>query len=431
MDGDTDASFPYLVQHHSRSGTPGIENAAAEFSQVDQLIGAFQQLLANPYALLAVVTSCSFAFLCIGIYTCVFSRFASSSGIPKPDPALDRRRAEKFPPGYPNAWFKLCDCDEVKPGEVKQVTALGKEFAVFRTENGKISVLDAYCPHLSANLTQGQVVGESLQCPFHAWKFGTDGQCVSIPYATKIPKGATTRSWKCIERWNMVMVWYHCDLEESHWEPVELPELLLEQPYTLRYKFDNVANMHIQDFAENGADWAHFSPVHGKMTIPLTNHFLKVRHDTAWRNGSYGADDYHMGWFTDDADLMWKWSEKDVIPNAGAKASATFHGPGLVVFRFVTYYGTVVLVKTFTPTEPLMQRMEDRIYATPGMWNLLVKYVVMEANTQFNEDIRIWSRKSYSHKPLVIKEDGNILGIRRWYKQFYSKNSRRGIDMTW
>lgn len=47
------------------------------------------------------------------------------------------------------------------------------------------------------------------------------------------------------------------------------------------------------------------------------------------------------------------------------------------------YVGTVVLVKTFTPTEPLMQRMEDRIYATPGMWNLLVKYVVMEANTQF------------------------------------------------
>ena len=56
--------------------------------------------------------------------------------------------------------------------------------------------------------------------------------------------------------------------------------------------------------------------------------------------GSFGADDYHMGWFTDDADLMWKWSEKDVIPNAGAKASATFHGPGLVVFRFVTYFGT-------------------------------------------------------------------------------------------
>ena len=42
-----------------------------------------------------------------------------------------------------------------------------------------------------------------------------------------------------------------------------------------------------------------------------------------------------------------------------------------------------MLVKTFTPTEPLMQRMEDRIYASPSMWNLLVKYVVMEANTQF------------------------------------------------
>ena len=58
---------------------------------------------------------------------------------------------------------------------------------MFRDDNGVPHVLDAYCPHLGADLgAGGQVVGECLQCPFHGWEFrGSDGQCVKIPYANK------------------------------------------------------------------------------------------------------------------------------------------------------------------------------------------------------------------------------------------------------
>ena len=28
----------------------------------------------------------------------------------------------------------------------------------------------------------GCVVGDSIQCPFHAWRFAGDGSCVEIPY---------------------------------------------------------------------------------------------------------------------------------------------------------------------------------------------------------------------------------------------------------
>ena len=49
-------------------------------------------------------------------------------------------------------------------------------------------VLDAYCPHLGANLAVGgHVVKDDIQCPFHLWTFsGTDGKCVSVPYAEKV-----------------------------------------------------------------------------------------------------------------------------------------------------------------------------------------------------------------------------------------------------
>lgn len=58
---------------------------------------------------------------------------------------------------------------------------------VFRDQEGKASVLDAYCPHLGANLAVGgRVVGNCIECPFHGWQFrGDDGKCVKIPYAEK------------------------------------------------------------------------------------------------------------------------------------------------------------------------------------------------------------------------------------------------------
>ncbi len=59
--------------------------------------------------------------------------------------------------------------------------------AVFRGHNGEAYVVDAYCPHLGANLAVGgRVVGSCIECPFHGWQFqGSDGKCVRIPYAEK------------------------------------------------------------------------------------------------------------------------------------------------------------------------------------------------------------------------------------------------------
>ena len=59
--------------------------------------------------------------------------------------------------------------------------------AVFRGESGQSYIVDAYCPHLGANLGVGGTVdGECIACPFHGWTFrGDDGKCVKIAYADK------------------------------------------------------------------------------------------------------------------------------------------------------------------------------------------------------------------------------------------------------
>ncbi len=63
----------------------------------------------------------------------------------------------------------------------------GMNLAVFRGESGRSYILDAYCPHLGANLGLGGTVdGDCIACPFHGWTFsGDDGKCVKIAYAEK------------------------------------------------------------------------------------------------------------------------------------------------------------------------------------------------------------------------------------------------------
>ena len=63
----------------------------------------------------------------------------------------------------------------------------GLNLAVFRDEHGVAHALDAYCPHMGANLgAGGRVKGNCLECPFHAWRFrGDDGKCTHIPYTDK------------------------------------------------------------------------------------------------------------------------------------------------------------------------------------------------------------------------------------------------------
>jgi len=46
---------------------------------------------------------------------------------------------------------------------------------------GAIAAFADACPHRRARLSAGQVVGGSLQCTYHGWRFASDGRCVAIP----------------------------------------------------------------------------------------------------------------------------------------------------------------------------------------------------------------------------------------------------------
>ena len=341
------------------------------------------------------------------------------------DPDYEKIRGKNYPPPFPNGWFSLCSADSVKKGQVIEVDAFGQKLAVFRGEDGQVGVMDAYCPHLNANLAHGCVRGNNVVCPFHGWEFNTGGQCAKIPYSDKTPPHIPAEPWVVKENWGLILVWHHSEKLAPTWDTEgQLTEL---KEYKYHGMTSNTLRIHLQDFAENGADFAHFNFVHNLLTIPLASKFVHVAHTVNIEFGE--GETKHMAAFTDQADLVWAKSRK-MIPHAGGKAVVTFYGPGFLVFRFTTKMGNMLLIKTFTPMGELKVRMEDYVYAPKGTFKLAIKYLLGEASAQFHDDVNIWERKKFAMRPILVKGDGPIMKMRTWYSQFYSEHSMYAKKMA-
>jgi nitrite reductase/ring-hydroxylating ferredoxin subunit len=109
-------------------------------------------------------------------------------------------------PAAPAGWNFFCTERELLQGSVGIVYA-DRRLAGFRTRSGRIGVVDAYCPHMGADLAMGRVVDECLECPFHNWQFAVDGKCSAIPRTSTIPAFARQRSYPTALRNGLVFFW--------------------------------------------------------------------------------------------------------------------------------------------------------------------------------------------------------------------------------
>jgi nitrite reductase/ring-hydroxylating ferredoxin subunit len=107
-----------------------------------------------------------------------------------------------------SSWFAVAWSDEIPAGGVEPLLVDGREFALYRDEEGEPHVLDAHCRHLGAHLAYGGAVeGRALRCPFHGWRWEPDGACSDVPYSKRIPPAARIRSWPVADRNGLVLLW--------------------------------------------------------------------------------------------------------------------------------------------------------------------------------------------------------------------------------
>ena len=104
-------------------------------------------------------------------------------------------------------WFVACPVAAVGQRPLAR-TVLGVPIVLFRSA-GKIAALIDRCPHRNAALSQGRVVGDLLECPYHGWSFDGSGACRRIPgMAGECEhRHQAAQAVNVIEREGLVWVW--------------------------------------------------------------------------------------------------------------------------------------------------------------------------------------------------------------------------------
>ena len=334
--------------------------------------------------------------------------------------SLLKKRQKMYPPQYPNGWYVVARSEDISyEAGPESVLALGQTLVVYRGETGKVSVLDAYCKHMGANLAQGgRVCGDEIVCPFHEWRFGPDGKCTLIPYAKSIPLNADTKSYIVTEYYGLICIYFDAEGREPEYFPIECPEID-DGRMVERGNMDSRLGMHLLEFCENSADVQHFSVLHGQMKLPFTD--IPIPGLTIDHKAAFEPHTNHII-FRDSAFLKFMGR---TVPRSGAKAEIRITGPaGLATFTFTTELGKIILFESHTPEGPLDLKVRFRWYAEKSIPRLLVWYVVGNWISQIESDRQVWENKVYMKKPLLVKEDGPIMAVRRYFNRFYSERSK-------
>ncbi|MEM7136517.1 MAG: Rieske 2Fe-2S domain-containing protein [Myxococcota bacterium] len=338
--------------------------------------------------------------------------------------SLEGIRRSTYPPPYPEGWYVIARSSELGT-RPKLVQAVGQTWAVFRDDQGTPRVVDAFCPHLGANLADGCVRDGHLECPFHGWRVRGDGYVVGRPGPAELDDRYRTRSWATDELHGWVVAYHRSDAKEPGPAP--------EPPYRLQrvagidagdllYRGEHDAGrvrMHLIEFAENSVDFQHFSSIHGALRIPWTEipiPGMRIHHEATWQRDD---EEEHVSWFGNDAILQFRGKP---IKDSGARAMVRFDGPGSVVrftFTLDRGGGQVVMFQSHTPVAPLEQQVRFRWFSSKKVPKPLASFVVGNWISQWRQDIGIWERKIYRAQPQLGRGDGPIHQLRRWYSQFY------------
>ena len=299
----------------------------------------------------------------------------------------------RFPFPIPNGWFAVAWSDDLAPGEVQAAYCFGSHLALYRTESGEARVLDAYCPHLGAHLGHGgSVVGETIRCPFHAWRFDGDGTCVEIPYARKIPPRARTRVWEVIERYGMIFAWHHLEGKPPFYE---LPELgAFDDPaWTEPKHFDFRVRTAIQEMAENDHDTPHFRYVHGLDSIPEAT----ISYDGLTKTAvSKGERETPFGTFETQLERV----------NFGL-------GLTTVSVTGIPEVGLMFL-SSVSPIDEENVQVRWNFTVTRNVADVAGPEFIEAMSSGVKQDIPIWENKVYRPRPVLCDGDGAIGELRRW-----------------
>jgi 3-ketosteroid 9alpha-monooxygenase subunit A len=307
---------------------------------------------------------------------------------------------------YARGWHCLGTADEFKHGKPQTLNIFGTRLVAFRGASGTVSILDSYCPHMGADLSIGEVKGDSLICPFHHWAWSGEGKCVQIPYCKIIPPKAKVKSWPVHEQ-NKLFFVYNDPEGNPPPEEVAIPRIEAcfsdgWTPWNIKYW---LFNTNCRELIDNLADEAHFGAIHQAPNVFFANVFE-----------GHKATQITIG-------------TSETLTEGGLRTYNTYFGPAV-------HFTHMIADLQGHPLESilLLVHVPKDLNSFHQRFGVIVKklpHLSAEQNTQiaeaysqavfdsFAQDQKIWDTKVRIDNPLLCSNDGPIVQLRKWYEQFY------------
>ncbi|MEU3749236.1 MULTISPECIES: Rieske 2Fe-2S domain-containing protein [Streptomyces] len=326
--------------------------------------------------------------------------------------------AGRPPTRFARGWHCLGLAEDFKDGSPHEIEAFGTRLVVFEGEDdGRLHILNAYCPHMGGNLAHGTVKGDAVACPFHDWRWSGDGRCAGIPYARRVPPRARTRSWLALERNKQLFVWH--DPEGNPPPPeVTVPEIAgihgpeADQWSDWTWKTLRVEGSNCREIVDNVVDMAHFYYVHYAFPEYFKNVF--EGHVATQYMESSPRGDMELG----------------TLSSGRLRSDASYYGPSYMIDHLYGDVGggaemEIVLINCHYPidADSFLLQYGAIVRRLPGMTDEqageAARLTAEGATVGFEQDVEIWKNKTRIDNPLLTEEDGPVYQLRRWYEQFY------------
>lgn len=205
-------------------------------------------------------------------------------------------------------WYPVLSSRELRTRPIARVR-FGEKLVFWRDTRGAPVCMRDRCAHRGAALSLGRVQEDSIECPFHGFRYNREGRCVRMPAEAgrEIPADCRVAVQRTHEEDGYVWVWRGPPLDDTEKPPVPA----FEHTAGLRFaEHQNIWPAHYTRCIENVCDYSHLYFVHRKnlglmLKEPVTqvmtndfdggfrayrqsdgvnNHYIEFRYPNLWLN---------------------------------------------------------------------------------------------------------------------------------------------------
>lgn len=319
-------------------------------------------------------------------------------------------------PPVPHGWFLVARSHEIAPGQMIERRYFGEDLVIWRSLSGIPSVFKAHCPHLGAHFGDGGFVDrEHLVCPYHHFRFDSQGKCKT---QLKCSANRTMSAARYdLQEFAGLLFAYHGPDEFR--EPLRPNDFSRDESIAAKY-FSFETQICPQDINENGVDRVHFGPVHDFRSVQVTP---EAAEGPLFR--SRIEFDVHRRFMGKTVQFGVRFSyvlrglgitEVDVcVDTLGVKVR--YYICASPIDREKTLVHNLVYLVSCQPMNRLSKYSR---FAAHLLGRFIMRKVTKLIRKEIMEDYVVLHRRQHIPDPALSSADALVATYRLWAKQFYS-----------